>query len=177
MLSPTEINRRAGKIKMILLDVDGVMTDGRVHLDANLVESKAFFVRDGFGILLGRKAGLEFAIITGLLSPIVEKRAQVLGIKEVHYGFIDKAEVLADILSRRQLSPSEAAYMGDDLFDLSVMRLVGLTGAPRDAHPEVRAEAHWVSQYDGGRGAVREFIELVVKARGQWEQMLGEFVK
>ncbi|MFH0766169.1 MAG: HAD hydrolase family protein, partial [Calditrichota bacterium] len=109
--------------------------------------------------------------------PIVEKRAQQLGIKEAHLGFVNKAEVLADILNRHQLTEAEAAYMGDDLFDLPVLRRVGLAGAPADAHPDVRAEAHWVSQYGGGQGAVREFIELIVKARGQWEQMLSEFVK
>lgn len=167
---------KAERIKMIVLDNDGVLTDGRVYISAEGVEAKAFDIRDGFGVVLARRAGVSFAVITGLLTPIIEYRARQLGIEEVHQGFTDKLERMKEIIAALKLDPAEVAYMGDDLFDLPVMRFVGLGAAPADAHPLVAAGADWVSSCGGGRGAVRDLIELVLKARGQWEWALGAFV-
>jgi len=166
---------RGAKIKMIILDVDGVMTDGNVYLDMDGRETKGFFIRDGFGILMARRAGISFAVITGVMSPIVEYRAAYLKISEVHQGFQNKDEVLRGILERNGLKSEEAAFIGDDLFDLPALRLAGLSAAPSDAHPDVLKAVDWVSQYPGGRGAVRELIELVLKARGDWDSIRREF--
>ena len=100
-----------------------------------------------------------------------------LEIKEVHQGFVDKSDVMLDIMARHHLEPRQIAFMGDDLFDLPVLRMVGLAAAPCDAHEDVKAEVHWVSRYAGGRGAVRELTELIIKAKGLWEKILSEFVK
>jgi 3-deoxy-D-manno-octulosonate 8-phosphate phosphatase (KDO 8-P phosphatase) len=175
-----ELDKLSGKaalIKMIVLDNDGVMTDGKVFISAQGIESKAFAIRDGFGVVMARQAGISFGIITGLLSPIVEMRARQLGILEVHQGFTDKLERMRDIVNRHELKPEEVAYMGDDMFDLPVMRYVGLGAAPADAHPLVAEGADWVSAYKGGEGAVRELIELILKARGQWDWALKTFVQ
>jgi len=169
--------KRGAKIKLIVLDVDGVMTDGAVYLDMEGRETKGFFIRDGFGIVMARRAGINFAIITGVMSPIVEHRAAYLHITEVHQGFQDKDEVLRGILARAGLQPSEAAYIGDDLFDLPALRMVGLSAAPADAHPDVLKAVDWISIYPGGRGAVRELIELILMARGDWNAVRQEFVK
>ena len=176
-MNDEQLKQRAGRIKMVILDVDGVMTDGKVHISAEGIESKAFYIRDGFGIIMARRAGLKFAIITGLKSPIVEHRARQLGIEEVHQGFVDKIDVLNDILTRHNLDSSEAAYMGDDLFDLPVLRKVGLSAAPADAHPDILAEVDWVSSHPGGNGAVRGLIELILKARDDWKTICGEFIR
>lgn len=175
MLTHTEFIARAKLIKMIILDNDGVFTDGNVYINIKGEEAKSFFIRDGFAVIMARRLGLEFGIITGLLSPIVEYRAAQLGITEVHKGFMDKVQQLEDILSRRRLDPIEAAYMGDDLFDIPVMRKVGLSAAPADAYPAVRTAADWVSTYPGGRGCVREFVELILDAQGKWDAVVQEF--
>ncbi len=174
-MTDREVLARASKVRMIVLDVDGVMTDGRVYYSDEGAMFKAFDIRDGFGIVLARRAGIEFAIITGQRSRLVEHRAAQLGIEELHQGFMNKADILSDILLRHHLEPQQAAFMGDDLFDLTALCRVGLSAAPRDAHEEVKAGVHWVSRFTGGRGAVRELIELVMKARGIWDRALAEF--
>ncbi len=176
-MTDDELKRRAEKVKMIILDVDGVMTDGRVYINSEGVESKGFDIRDGFGIIMAGRAGIEFAIITGLMSPIVEHRARQVGIEEIHQGFVDKVDVMNDILKRHNLDSGEAAYMGDDLFDLPVLRKVGLAAAPSDAHPDVLTEVNWVSSRSGGRGAVRELIDFILRARGELESARQEFVR
>ncbi len=177
MLDKQELIERAKKICMIALDVDGVMTDGKVYFHTSGIISKAFNIRDGFGVVMARYAGLEFAIITGQKSEIVEHRAAQLGIKEVHQGFVDKSDVMRDILKRNHLDSREVAFMGDDLFDLPVIRMVGLSASPADADEVVKSEVHWISSKVGGNGAVRDFIEMIVKAKGLWEKTLSEFVK
>lgn len=170
-----DLRAKAAKVKLIALDNDGVLTDGRVYYDANNNEMKSFDIRDGFGIIMARRAGLKFIVITGKKSPIIDRRAEALGIEEVYQAFTDKAQVLHKVLIERGLDFEEAAFMGDDLFDLPVMRMTGLGAAPADAHPDVLEGADWVSKYDGGRGAVREFVEFVVKARGNWSEMMNIF--
>lgn len=170
-MTTEELNKRASKIKMIILDVDGVMTDGRVYISADGVESKSFDIRDGFAVVFAKRHGLKFGIISGLKSPIVDRRAAQLGIEEVHAGFHDKKTELEDILRKHNLKEEQVAYMGDDLLDLPVIRRVGLSAAPADSRPEVIEKVHWVSNYPGGRGAVRELIELVMKSQGTWESL------
>lgn len=175
-LKPDRIQDVAKKIKMIALDVDGVMTNGVITMNPDGTESKGFHVRDGFGIILAKRAGLEFSLITGRLSSTVEHRARQLEIEELHGGFTDKKEILTDILKRHNLEWDQAAYMGDDLFDLSVLRKVGLSAAPADACDEVLAEVNWISGKPGGYGAVRELVELIMKSQGLWKSITKKFM-
>ncbi len=170
-----EIVQKAAKIKLIVLDNDGVFTDGRVYISNLGSESKAFDIRDGFGVVMARKLGIQFAIITGLLTPIVEYRAKQLGIDELRQGFTNKLDQMKEIIAKFGLDPQQVAYMGDDLFDLPVMRYVGLGAAPADAYLLVKEGADWVSEYAGGQGAVRELIDLIIQARGEWEWVLKTF--
>ncbi len=177
MLSTSDIATRAKLIKMIIFDNDGVFTDGKVYINTKGEEAKSFSIRDGFAVIMAKRLGIEFGIITGLLSPIVEYRANQLGINEIRKGFLDKVEQLEDIIKKHNLEPREVAYMGDDLFDIPVMRRVGLSAAPADAYPRVRDVADWVSSYPGGQGCVREFIELILQAQGKWELIVQDFLK
>lgn len=174
-MNKKELALRAARVELIALDNDGVLTDGKVYISDEGVESKAYFIRDGFAIVLARRAGLKFVIITGLKAPNVEKRARQLGVEEVHQSFTDKADVMAEILKRHDLKPDQAAYMGDDLFDLPTLRMVGFSGAPADAAHGVKREVDFISAYDGGHGAAREMIEFILKAKGQWDLLLKEF--
>src|SRR4030066_2406220 len=147
---------RALRIKMIIMDVDGTLTDGALLVLPDGEEVKSYHVRDGLGILLAHLAGFKTAIITGKTSRALEKRAEKLRIDELHQGILDKKPVLEAILAKHGLKNEEAAYIGDDLGDLAVIKAVGLAGAVADAHPEVKKNCHFISQQSGGRGAVRE---------------------
>ena len=171
----SEVVRKASKIKLIVLDNDGVFTDGRVYVTNNGGESKAYDIRDGFGVVMARKLGIQFAIITGLLTPIVEYRAKQLGIEELRQGFTDKLDLMKELIAKYELDPEEVAYMGDDIFDLPVIKYVGFGAAPGDAYPLVKEGADWVSVNPGGRGAVRELIDFIVKARGEWDLVLKTY--
>ncbi len=172
----SQIQQLAKEIKMIALDVDGVMTDGIIFTNPDGSESKGFHVRDGFGIIMAKRAGIKFCLITGRLSDTVKHRAEQLEIDEVHGGFTDKAAILSDVLTRHGLKWTEVAYMGDDLFDLPVMRKVQLSATPSDGCAEAIAEAKWVSSNRGGHGAIRELIELILKAQGLWETITSKFI-
>jgi 3-deoxy-D-manno-octulosonate 8-phosphate phosphatase (KDO 8-P phosphatase) len=161
---------RARKIKLILMDVDGTLTDGTLVVTPDGEELKTYHVRDGLGILLARMAGLDLGIITGKTSRGLEKRAERLRITELHQGALDKPRVLASILQKRNLEADEVAYIGDDLGDLAVMKTVGLAAAVADAHPEVREVCSYVCRMPGGKGAVREFIEFILNAQGKWTE-------
>lgn len=162
-------------IRMFLFDVDGVLTDGRIVYDANGVETKAFHVRDGSAIKWLPQFGIETGIITGRTSPIVERRAAELGMTVVRQGSSDKHETLEEVCATEGVSADEIAYMGDDLLDLPVLRSVALSFAPADAAPEVRRVAHTITQAAGGHGAGREAVEFLLKARGQWDDLLARF--
>lgn len=155
-------------IKLVALDVDGVLTDGSIHLDADGRELKRFHVADGLGIKHLRDQGLEVAIISGRASPAVAARARELGIAHVHQGVPDKLAVLGQLLEQLGLTPGQVAYMGDDLPDLTVLRQVGFAVAPADARPEALAAARWVTRAPGGQGAVRELAEHLLRAQGKW---------
>jgi len=176
LLESDSLALKAARIKMIVLDNDGVLTDGKVYINNEGLESKAFAIRDGFAVVAARRVGIKFGIITGLLSRIVETRAAQLGISEVHQGFVDKLDRMKEIIERNGLLPEEVAYMGDDLFDIPVMRYVGLGAAPADAYPLVIESADWVASSKGGDGAVRDLVEFVLKTQGHWEWVLKTFV-
>jgi 3-deoxy-D-manno-octulosonate 8-phosphate phosphatase (KDO 8-P phosphatase) len=167
---------RAKKIKMIIMDVDGTLTDGKLTLLPDGEELKSYNVRDGLGILLARLAGLKTGIITGKTSKALEIRAEKLRILELHQGILDKMEVFKEILNKYTLVPEEVAFIGDDFGDLEVLKIVGLSGAVADAHPFVKKYCHFVSDYPGGGGAVREFIELILEAQDKWS-VIQEKVK
>jgi 3-deoxy-D-manno-octulosonate 8-phosphate phosphatase (KDO 8-P phosphatase) len=162
---------RALRVKMIIMDVDGTLTDGALFVLPDGEEVKSYNVRDGLGILLAHLAGFKTAIITGKTSRALEKRAEKLRIDELHQGILDKSPVLQAILAKHGLKNEEAAYIGDDLGDLAVIKLVGLAGAVADAHPEVKKNCHFISEHGGGRGAVREFIEFILDAQGKWDEV------
>lgn len=174
-LKQAQIESRARALKILLFDVDGVLTDGGVYIDADGRELKRFSIKDGLAITLASKFGLITGIISARASSATNSRAAELGMKIVMQGVTSKRQALADILAGHNVTAAEVAYMGDDLVDLAVMGEVGLAGCPSDAAAEVKAASHWVSDYGGGDGAARDFIELILKARGQWDDVLSSF--
>ena len=162
---PQKILEKARRIQFLLLDVDGVMTDGTIYLDADGRETKAFNIYDGSGIHLVRKAGLEVGIITGRESAIVEHRARELGITEVHQRILDKLTIYDQLLRKYGLRDSAMAYIGDDIIDLPILERVGLSVAVPNAHPDVKRRVDWITQKAGGYGAVREVTDLLLAAR------------
>lgn len=163
------------KIKLLLLDVDGVMTDGRITYDSDGVESKAFDVKDGHGLKLLQRAGIEVGIITGRQSSVVTRRAEELGIELVYQGAKDKLVPFNKILQLRGLSPEEVAYVGDDLVDLPVMRRVGFCATVADAVEDVKPFADLVTDRAGGRGAVREICDFLLKKTGLWAAVANRY--
>lgn len=160
-----ELKARAQKITMLVLDCDGVLTDGRLYFGASGEELKVFNVRDGQGLVDWHAAGFRSAIITGRSSPIVELRAKQLGVEFVLQGQNDKAAALRELVAMADVDASELAYIGDDTPDIAAMSLVGLACAVADAEANVRTAAHYVTQRKGGRGAVREVIDLLLESR------------
>lgn len=166
---------RIRAVKLVIFDVDGVLTDGRIVLDDHGVESKFFDVRDGSGIKWLVRVGLDVAFLTGRQSHVVEVRAAELGVTRIHQGAKVKIDVYERLLNEAGLQDEAVAYAGDDLIDLPIMRRVGLALAPADARPEVKAAAHYVCREGGGRGAVREIVELILKGQGFWEQVTAPY--
>lgn len=170
-----ELSARARELRWLLLDVDGVLTDGRLWFDAEGESVKVFDVRDGLGIRLLLDAGLRVGILSARQSAIVERRARDLGISEVLQGHEDKRGAFLDFLARHELAPQAVAYLADDLIDLPVLAACGLAAAPADAVDEVRRRVHLVTHAGGGRGAVRELAERILVARGAWESIVERF--
>jgi len=169
---------RAKKIKLVILDVDGVLTDGAIYVAPDGSELyKPFFARDGLVISLARKVGVDTAIVTGRASSIVANRAQELHIDLVYQGSLDKRAAYADIKARTGLADEEIAYIGDDIVDLPILRRVGLPCAVGDAVPEVRDAAEIIAAASGGRGAVREIYEIILKSQGLWDKVLTAFLE
>jgi len=168
---------RAGRVKMVLMDVDGTLTDGTLAVLPDGEEIKAYNVRDGMGVLLAQLAGLKLGIITGKISKGLEKRAERLKITEIHQGIIDKKKVLDAILEKNGLAAEDVAYIGDDLGDLDVIRSVGFSAAVADAHPIVKKSAHYICKKKGGAGAFREFVEYIIGAQNKWEVITSGFKK
>ena len=159
-------------IKLVLLDVDGTLTDGGIYRGNNGEELKRFNVKDGYAIVNAQKLGIEFGIITGRKSELVEIRSNELKIKYLYQGISEKTDILEEIMQKTGLKKEEIAYMGDDLNDILIMKQSGLTSAPKDAADEVIQIADFVSEKNGGSGAVREFVEYILKKDGKWETFL-----
>jgi len=163
-MKPT-LTQKARAIRMILLDVDGVMTDGGLYYSAEGMELKRFHAHDGYGVVRAHEHGLAIGIVSGRSSPVVEARANVLKIDELYQDAMDKVAAMREIQGRRGLSDEEFAFIGDDLFDLPLLAIVGLSGAPPNALPEVRKSVDYITRVAGGEGAVREFIDLILAAQ------------
>jgi len=162
---PAAVAARARRVKMVLLDVDGVLTDGGLYYTADGHELKRFHAHDGYGIQRGRDAGLAFGIVSGRSTPIVEARARVLKIEDVVQGAEDKVAAFRALQRRRPFADEEFAYIGDDLFDIPLLKTVGLSGAPPNALADVRKAVHYVTRVRGGEGAVRDFVDLILSCR------------
>ncbi len=171
-----QIEAIAKKIKLLILDVDGVMTDGGIILDSKGNELKAFHVRDGHGVKMAQRAGITVAIITGRNSGVVIRRAEELGIKEVYQGIHKKSVVYESLLKKYNCTDENAAFMGDDVVDMEILKRAGLSAVPKDADDEIKKFAAFVSTKGGGRGAVREFIELILKSSNLWRTVSGESI-
>lgn len=172
-----EICVRARRIKLLAMDVDGVLTDGRIILGNQGEELKAFHVHDGLAINLAHRAGLYTAIITGRESEIVRRRGAELNIRDIHQKVADKARCINHLRAKYDLTHEEVAFIGDDINDVPLFLQVGLAAATADATPEAKEFAHVVTQARGGHGAVRELITLILKAQGKWERIVEEYVK
>ncbi len=168
---------RAARIKLLLMDCDGVLTDGRIELSANGDEQKSFHTRDGHGLVLLHRAGLRSGIISGRSSTLVERRAQELGITYVRQGTWNKIEDFREVLAEADVKESEVAFIGDDVTDIPLMRRAELAVAVADAIEETRAAAHYVTRLPGGFGAVREITELILKSQGRWSELMRRYTE
>ena len=176
MSAPPEVLARAAKVRLVVFDVDGVLTDGRLLLGDNGVEYKAFHSRDGHGMKMLARTGIELAVITGRRSQLVAERMASLGIAHVHQGHSSKLPVFESLIARLNLAEDQTAYVGDDVVDLGVMARVGLAVAVANAHPLVLEQAHWHTPSDGGRGAAREVCDLVMHAHGTLEGVHRDYL-
>jgi YrbI family 3-deoxy-D-manno-octulosonate 8-phosphate phosphatase len=175
MTIPADLESRLARVQLLLLDVDGVLTDGGVTWNNQGIESKTFNIRDGLGLKLWQRAGGQTGIVTGRSSHVVQLRADELGIGIVRQGVNDKLETVAGILAETGLGWEQAAFIGDDLPDLAVITRCGVGITVADAAADVRAAADLVTSLPGGRGAVREAIERMLVARGSWEAIVARF--
>jgi 3-deoxy-D-manno-octulosonate 8-phosphate phosphatase (KDO 8-P phosphatase) len=166
---------KASTIRLILLDVDGVLTDGAVVMHGDGSESKRFHIRDGIALVWAQRVGLKVGILSARHSATTLQRAAQLGITLVHQGVASKAAAYDEILSDTAVADTEVAYMGDDVVDLAVLRRVGLSAAPSDAVAEVRACVDFVSTHRGGEGAVRELVEMILRAQGHWNSIVSGY--
>ncbi|MHB8882970.1 MAG: 3-deoxy-manno-octulosonate-8-phosphatase KdsC [Thermodesulfovibrionales bacterium] len=171
------VREKAKKIRLLILDVDGVMTDGSIILDNEGNEFKSFHVRDGHGIRMLMQSGVRVAIITGRSSKVVVRRARELGITDVFQNCRDKRVAYRKLLKLYSLDSSQVAYIGDDIVDLPVMSLVGLPVAVADASAGTKEYALLVTRNRGGRGAVREVTDLILKSQGLWKDIFNEYIK
>jgi len=176
MYEIAEIERRAARIKLLLMDCDGVLTDGRITLLDNGDEEKSFHTRDGHGLVLLHRAGLQSGIISGRTSGLVERRASELGIKYVRQGTWNKIKDFEELLTEIEIDEKEVAFIGDDVTDIPLMQRSELAVAVADAVEETRGVAHYVTQLPGGFGAVREVCELILKAQGRWSELMERYI-
>jgi len=171
-----DLNQRAARIECVLTDVDGVLTDGTIALLGDREELKQFHVWDGSGIKYAQRAGLRVGFITGRRSDAVARRAAELGVEDLHMGAIRKLPVLEEVMALHSLKPHQIAYLGDDLIDLPILTRVGLAAAVPEAHEEVLSRVHLVTRAGGGKGALRELIEIILKARGDWDAIMKSYL-
>jgi len=177
LLSAGALRRRARLIRLVLMDCDGVMTDGGITFLSGGREAKSFSSKDGVGMRLAHAAGLEVGIVTGRRSEAVLRRGRELGLKEIHQKIWDKRALAETLLRRRALAFSQLCFIGDDIVDLPVLQRAGLAVAPANAHPEVRRRVHWVTRESGGKGAVREVLDLLLSTQGLAAKLMERFLK
>jgi 3-deoxy-D-manno-octulosonate 8-phosphate phosphatase (KDO 8-P phosphatase) len=176
-MSDSEVQARAARIKLFLMDCDGVMTDARIWVLENGEDQKAFNTRDGLGLDLWRRAGLKSGVISGRVSSALTRRAEKLGMSYVCQGCEDKEQAFAEIVSAAGVTNAEVAFAGDDLNDIPLMRQSGLAIAVADAALETREHAHYITQARGGHGAVREAVELILKSQGRWHDLVQHYLR
>jgi 3-deoxy-D-manno-octulosonate 8-phosphate phosphatase (KDO 8-P phosphatase) len=169
------MKQRIAPIRLLLLDVDGVLTDGRIVFDSNGIESKFFNVKDGHGIKMLQRAGITVGIISGRESQVVANRAAELGIELVYQKSLDKMIPYRDILAKTGLTDHQVAFMGDDIIDLPILRRVGFAVAPADAVSDVFPHVHFITKNSGGWGAVREVCDLILKEQSVWESVTAKY--
>ena len=171
-----ELDRRAAAVRMILFDVDGVLTDGLVVIHGDGTESKTFFIRDGIAMIWAQRAGIKVGFLSARLSPTTPHRAAQLGITLVYHGVSSKLATYERILADHGLADADIAYMGDDVVDLAVLARVGLAAAPGDCVDDVRSRAHWVTTAAGGAGAARELVERILRVQGLWQGVVDSYL-
>ncbi|HEX7955588.1 MAG TPA: HAD family hydrolase [Pyrinomonadaceae bacterium] len=176
MAELSEVERRAARVRLLLLDCDGVLTDGRITPVEGGEELKSFHTRDGHGLVMLHRAGLRSGIISGRRSRLVELRAADLGVSYVRQGALNKIEVFESLLEEAGVPAEEVAYVGDDVVDIPLMRRSGLAVAVADATPDTLAAAHHVTRLPGGAGAVREVCELILQAQGCWDELMKRYL-
>ena len=177
MTDSSSVEQRARQIRLLLMDCDGVLTDGRIWIIDENEDQKAFHIRDGLGLELWHRAGLKSGIISGRSSTAVARRAKGLNISIVHLGQNDKLKAFEEILLETGVSKDEVAFIGDDLNDIPLMLNCGLAIAVSDASSETKVRAQYVTQASGGNGAVRETIELILKVQDKWEGLIADYLK
>lgn len=174
-----DIHAQAARVKLLLMDVDGVLTDGKLYnvpdVEGKMVETKGFDSRDGIGLQWLSWKGIKTGVISGRLSPATAERARQCKMTYVYQGHIEKIPILEEILADAQIDSQEVAYVGDDFTDIVIMHRVGLAVATANARAEVKQEAHYVTQAAGGDGAVREVVELILKAQDKWKDILRHY--
>jgi 3-deoxy-D-manno-octulosonate 8-phosphate phosphatase (KDO 8-P phosphatase) len=171
-----DVLKRAAAVRVLLVDVDGVLTDGTVLLHGDGLESKRFHIRDGTAVVLARRAGLRTGLISARPSDATLRRASQLEFDYVHQVPSSKMAAYESVLRDAHVEDAAVAYMGDDLIDLPLLGRAGLAAAPADAVAEVRSAAHWISARGGGAGAVRDLVEFILKAQGRWEAVVDEYL-
>ena len=174
-LSP-DLVAKIKALKLLILDVDGVLTDGRLFFDQNGAEYKCFHARDGHGMKLLRQSGVEIAVISGRKSNSVALRMQSLGIEHVYQGHENKRQAFQDVLSRLKLTPEQVAHVGDDVIDLPILTQVGFAVAVADANFAVKRYADWCTETPGGMGAVREVCDLILQVQGHFDTLLQNYL-
>jgi len=170
------VKQRAKRVKMLILDIDGVMTDGRIIYDSRGNELKCFNVLDGMGLALLHQAGIKVALITAKGSPAVLRRSRDIGAVEVKQGAIDKIKPFREILKKYKLSSKDICFIGDDLVDLPIMKRAGLACAVPNACSQVKKLSHYLTKKEGGKGAVREVIEIILRAQNKWQRLIRRFL-
>jgi len=173
----SSIQRRASRIKLLLMDCDGVLTDGQVWILENGDDQKTFNVRDGLGLALLHRAGLKSGVISGRTSSALDRRARDTRMEFVRQGREDKLSAFEEVLALAGRKEAEVAYVGDDLVDIPLMKRVEFAVAVADAVPETKLHAHYVTNARGGRGAIREVVEIILTAQGRWDDQLERYLK
>ena len=177
-LSPEQLQQKASKIKLVALDMDGTLTDGSINIGADGELFKRFNAKDGLGITTARRYGLRISVITGRKGPIIRQRTEELGIGEdVMSGISAKKQALQVLAEKYNLSLEEIAFMGDDLNDLPALLAAGLSAAPADSAEDVKLAADYIAPHKGGRGAVRDLLELILKARSIWDTIVKDYTE